>query len=82
MSLMVISILDKIVWFLLAMVIATQALQIAGIVDTPSSSVDINFNEPVPIPVNPIHENINQINKDIAEENDRSPIIDAIFNTL
>ncbi|KAF7287933.1 uncharacterized protein LOC143205273 [Rhynchophorus ferrugineus] len=79
MGLVMVNAMDKIVLFLIITAVATQALQIAGIVDTPISSVDIKLNEPVS-GNQIIQQNINDLNKEMEATTERSQFIDALFN--
>jgi hypothetical protein len=45
MSKVVVYVLDKIVWMLLITAVTTQALQIAGVVDTPKGLGDISYKQ-------------------------------------
>ncbi|CAH0560932.1 unnamed protein product [Brassicogethes aeneus] len=78
MSKIIVYILDRIVWMLVILVITTQALQMAGIVESPKSLGEITYSDK------------NNYNYQIAvgspdvrgkrEAEDRSKFIDSLFN--
>ncbi|CAG9762353.1 unnamed protein product [Ceutorhynchus assimilis] len=80
MSKFVVYILDKAVWLLLATVITAQALQIAGVMETPKSAGSIEYEQELSNFHQKFPQEALRWKRDTSASMDRSPFIDMLFN--
>lgn len=79
MSKLLVYILDKVVWMLLITVLTTQALQIAGVLQSPKSLSDITYTQENNYEFKLSAEDIDS-SRAKRQTGERSAVLDGIFN--